>query len=189
VGLRERLGLEETAADDDWYIPVPPPRAWLEPPTRTMGNRLALQPLGEAGYGLRDPDTGESLLVDDPVLEARGAVVTSLEGIAERRDPERIEASRPGSVLQLSPEGRHVTVYDGSGTLDIGYLNEDLSVAVREALRKGADLFALSLWEIDKADGQRTELKVLLVPTHLELVLTVGTTRTIDLTITPNRTA
>lgn len=189
MGLRERLGLDGSTLEERWYVPEPPPRAWVTGPSSTSPSRIGLQPLGEPGFGLRDPDTGEALLVDDPSLQERGVVVADLEGIGERRDTERVRATRPGSVLRLSATGRRVTVYDESGRLDIGYLEEALGAAVSEALRKGADLRALSLWEVNTVDGQRTELKILIVPAHVELVLNVAPGRTIDVTGEPHRIA
>lgn len=182
MGLRERLGLDATTLEERWYVPEAPPRAWFDRTSPEESNRIGLQPLGDHGFGLRDPDTGEALRVDDPILEERGAVVADLEGIAERRDDERVRASRPGSVLRLSASGRRVTVYDESGRLDVGCLEDSLGATVSEALRRHVDLRALSLWETNTVDGKRTELKILIVPAHVNIVLNVMPERVIDLT-------
>lgn len=182
MGLRERLGMNATTVEERWYVPEAPPDAWFGRTAPEGSNRIGLQPLGDHGFGLRDPDTGEALLVDDPILEERGVVVANLEGIAERRDDERVRASRPGSVLRFAASGRRVTIYDESGRLDIGCLEDSLGATVSEALRRRVDLRALSLWETNTVDGKRTELKILIVPAHVSIVLNVMPERIIDLT-------
>lgn len=182
MGLRERLGQTETAepaVEDD--TPVVIPSAWVRGPDPAAPAALALQPLGEAGFGLRHPEDGSAVANDGDYMEELGGVVTSLEDIGPRRDDARVLASAPGQVLSLVPEGtRRVAIYDRTGRHDIGYLDGDTSAAVAAALDAGIALRAVSLWETRAMDGQRTELRVLIVPPHVDLI--VAGHRRIDLT-------
>lgn len=185
MGLRERLGLTNGAAADAADVvddvPVVVPSAWVRDPDPTAPSALALAALGEAGYGLRHPGTGEAIATDDEYLRHLGGVVAALEEIGPRRDDARVLASAPGQVLSLVVEGRRrVAVHDRTGRHDIGYLDDDTSASVAAAMDAGVELRAVSLWETNALDGRRTGLRVLIVPAHVELI--VGKGRRIDLT-------
>lgn len=135
--------------------------------------QLLLRSLGENGFGLRDPETELPIRADDPALADMGAFVVVLEDIAERRDTSRCLASAPGRELTLVPDGGDVVVHDADGRYDIGMVPSDVAPALAEALRSGASYRAISIWELKALDGSRTELRVLIVPDAVELILAV----------------
>jgi hypothetical protein len=145
----------------------------LHPP-ESPRRGIMLQYLRPGGFGLRDLETGESLSWDHATLASEyGALVAEVVDIADRRDPERVEASTPGSALALVPDRRRVAVWDETMTYDIGYLEEDLARPVAAALERGAPLTVMSLWEVSAMDGRRTELRILIIPEDVALTVSL----------------
>lgn len=143
------------------------------PAPSAEGGTLLLRSLGENGFGLRDPETELPIRADDAALAELGAFMVVLEDIADRRDAMRCVTSAPGQELSLVPDGRDVIVYDADERYDIGMVPSDVGPALADALRGGVAYRALSLWEVKALDGARSELRVLIVPDTVELILAV----------------
>jgi hypothetical protein len=135
--------------------------------------RLLLRSLGDNGFGLRDADTEEPLRADDPAVDEMGVIIATLENIGDRRDALRCTLSAPGQPLRLVPEGKGVVVYDASGEHDIGDIPADVAPDLADALRAGVGHRAVSLWEVRALDGSRSELRVLIVPSRITLIIGV----------------
>lgn len=108
---------------------------------------------------------------DEDLAVEFGAFVVKVSGLATRRDPARLDASAPGRVLRLVPEGRSVVVLDETGTLDIGHIADATAGAIAVALKRGVALEALALWDVRALDGSRTDLRVLIVPQDLTVTV------------------
>jgi hypothetical protein len=163
MGLLERLN-RPTKVEP---APILVPAAW-QPGGKHVG-AIMLQPLGSAGFGLRDPETGAGLPPER--LEQLGAVVTSLTGISSLREDSRRDASAPGCELVLEPIGSQVVVRDASGQIEVGGIDSELTRSVIAARELGTSFRAVSLFETESVGGRRTGLEILIVPHHVEIII------------------
>jgi hypothetical protein len=143
------------------------------PPARERA--VLLQYLGaDYGYGLRDPATNRALPRDELTLAAdHGAMVVELVDLVAPRDRARSDASAPGSRLRLVRRDGRVAVYDGERHHVVGFLDDRVAQQLDVALRRGAALRAVSLWESRALDGHRTDLWAVVVAPDVDLTVAV----------------
>ncbi len=120
--------------------------------------RLRLE-RGEAGYWLRDAETGEPVRWSDERL-----LVVRVAGASYRLDALADDAFEPGRTLSLVPEPDNphdssaVGIWDEAGRLQAGYVPAELAPNIAR------DVQALALWEFRDDRGRRVGLRVLIAP-------------------------
>jgi len=108
---------------------------------------------GDAGYYLRDAETGDPVRWSDPRVR-----VVPAAGVSYRADALPDPSFDPGRKLALvpEPENEHdpnaVAIWNEARTLQVGYVPRDVAPELR------GDEQAVSLWRVDGG------LRVLIVP-------------------------
>jgi HIRAN domain-containing protein len=114
---------------------------------------------GEAGYWLRDAESGAPVSWSDPRL-----LVVKLAGVSYRGEALQDDAFAPGRRLALVPEpdNEHdpnaVGVWDAERRLQAGYVPATFAPELR------GDEQAVAIWEFRGDDGRRIGLRVLIAP-------------------------
>ena len=114
---------------------------------------------GDAGFYLRDAESGEPVRWSDPRLR-----VVPVAGVSYRGDALPDASFDPGRRLSLvrEPENEHdpnaVAVWDAERKLQAGYVPAEVAPDLQ------GDEQAVSLWEFRDEERRRIGLRVLLVP-------------------------
>jgi HIRAN domain-containing protein len=114
---------------------------------------------GEAGYRLRDAESGDAVRWTDERLR-----VVRLAGASYRMDELQDDGFAPGRRLALvrEPDNEHdpnaVAVWDVERRLQAGYVPAEVAPEL------AGDEQAVSLWEFRGEDGRRIGLRILVAP-------------------------
>lgn len=132
---------------------------------------VLLQPL-PGGFGLRHPDTRAALQWDgDPYLQSIGARVVRPEVSAEHLDAFRSSACEPGQPVELVAYGASIGCWTADRSQEIGRIPVERAATLATTLRTGRRLRGTVIWEARTADGMRTDLRILITPSDVELVV------------------
>ncbi len=131
---------------------------------------IVLVPARE-GFLLRDT-SGRPLRQDDPYLEEIGAALASVEFAPAAAVAFRSEQADPGRPLIVRGARRDVEFLTMRGAR-IGTAAPPADERIRLWLATGRDLRALAVWEMQRLDGARTQLRVLVHPPDVHVAIQV----------------
>ena len=114
---------------------------------------------GEAGYWLRDAESGEAVRWSDDRLW-----VVGVAGASYRLDALADEGFAPGRRLSLVPEPENPHDRNAVGIWDEGRRSQAGYVPAELAPDIPANAQALALWEFRDEEGRRLGLRVLIAP-------------------------